>query len=149
MAQAERAQAREEGSAPSSDAARETRDLASSAVAASDAWMQEQAELLESVQQVSNNWLENRRQSIVATRQALAQLQQCRDISDFVRVQNELLADTVQRAAYDFDTFTTMAVGYSRRAMMWLGELTQSSQQPVQRSEQATAGAKPGGSEQG
>ena len=149
MAQAERVQARQDASATSSDAARTARDQASNAAAASDAWMQEQAELLESVQQVSNNWLENRRQSIVATRQALAQLQQCRDISDFVRVQNEWLADTVQRAAYDFDTFTTMAVGYSRRAMMWLGELTQSSQQPVQRSEQATAGAKPGGSEQG
>lgn len=149
MAQAERASTRPEASATSSDAARTTRDLASRAAATGDAWMQEQAELLESVQQFSGNWLENRRRSIAATRQALAQLQQCRDISDFVRVQNEWLADTAQRAAYDFDTFTTMAVGYSRRAMMWLGELTQGPQHLLERSEQATAGAKPGESEQG
>jgi hypothetical protein len=149
MAQAERPQARQEASAMATDATGMTRDLASSAVAASDAWMQEQAELLENVEQVTHSLLENRRLSIAATRQALAQLQQCRDITDFLRVQNEWLADARQRSAYDLDTVTSMAFGYSRRAMMWLGELMQSSQQRFLRSEEATAGAKPGGSDKG
>jgi len=121
MAQAERRRAQNEASAATSDAAETASTVVSRAATTGDAWMQGQAELIENIEQISHRWLRNRRQAIEATRQLVAEIRQCRDFADVLRVQNEWLSGSLQRLASDFHAFTSTALGYSRHAVMWAG----------------------------
>ena len=146
MAQAERRRMQHEMAASLSDAAEPAKRLVSAMATAGDAWIEGQAELLTQLDQLSKRWIQAQREAIDATRQSIAALHQSRDLADVLRVQQEWLARSLQRAASDFGALTTMALNYSHPAMMWAGETAQAAGERVRRGEQAilsAAGAKP------
>lgn len=123
-----------------------TEKVASAMARCGEVLVEGQAELLDEVDQAAQRWMENRRAAIDATRQAISEMQQMRDFSDILRVQQEWWALAWQRFNTDFQALASLATHYQRRAMMWGGEVAQATEEQMERGEAVmlrAAGDKP------
>ena len=123
-----------------------TEKVASAMARCGEVMVEGQAELLDEVDQAAQRWMENRRAAIDATRQAISEMQQVRDVSDILRVQQEWWARAWQRFNIDVQALASLATHYQRRAMMWGGEMAQATEEQMERSEAVmlrAAGDKP------
>lgn len=123
-----------------------TEKVASAMARCGEVLVEGQAELLDEVDQAAQRWMENRRAAIDAMRQAISEMQQMRDFSDILRVQQEWWAGAWQRFNTDFQALASLATHYQRRAMMWGGEVAQATEEQMERGEAVmlrAAGDKP------
>jgi Phasin protein len=76
-------------------------------VRGAEAWLNAQSEILASLETLTQDWLQRRREGIAAASQALEHMSECRDPMEIFRIQQEWFTGAVQRASADASAFNS------------------------------------------
>jgi Phasin protein len=112
--------AQAEPTLPIDDAGRAAAPAASPVASGGEAWIETQSELLDRIDAMAKGWVQRRREALDAARQSLGELNEFRDPSDLLRIQQEWLSGSLQRVASDLESLTRIALDFSQRPMRLL-----------------------------
>ena len=80
-----------------------------------EAWTSAQCELLSGVEAMWTTWVQRQREAIDASARSLAEIYECREFADIVRIQQNWLADAVQRTTSDLSELADHAAALTWR----------------------------------
>ena len=102
-------------SSPMIDAGSTSDAVASIFEKSANAWLTAHEEALAGVQSIMADWLERRREEIDASRRAIERMRDCRDVSAFLRIQQDWLGERLQRTTSDFSAINDRVAEAARR----------------------------------
>src|SRR5438105_4087155 len=76
-------------------------------VRGAEAWLNVQSEMLASLETLTQDWLQRRREGVAAASQALEHMSECRDPTEIFRIQQDWFTGAVQRASADASAFNS------------------------------------------
>ncbi|HWI29469.1 MAG TPA: phasin family protein [Stellaceae bacterium] len=88
-------------------------------------WLGNQVMLFDYMNEMTQRWLERRREAFDAARQSLDEMGSCENWGELLRVQQEWLLGSMRRLTADFSEFTAGALGLSQRAASRFGSTTE------------------------
>jgi hypothetical protein len=114
------------------------------------AWLDAQAELLASVQTLTQEWLDHRRQGMESARDAVQMLCNCRDPAEAFRIQQDWLASAMSLVQSDVTTLSNTVASMTKAATADFEAATRVVGDSIRQAEtdifKAAAGSKPGAS---
>ena len=129
------------------EAASDRIPLGSAFAQSAESWLAAQAELLASIETLSQDWLRRRREDIDAARDTVQRLSECREPTDIFRVQQDWLAGAMKRAQSDITAVNNGIASMTRAATSEFEATTRAATQSIRAAEgemfRAAAGNKP------
>ena len=129
------------------EAASDRNSLGNALAQSAESWLAAQAELLASIETLSQDWLRRRREDIDAARDTVQRLSECREPSDIFRVQQDWLAGAIKRAQSDISAVNNGIASMTRAATSEFEATLRAATQSIRAAEgemfRAAAGNKP------